>query len=468
MGWNKYKVALVVLLACCSAAPLCFGADERGTYRRHRDTIWAEELEVALERGDDIYLDSCYVRGRFDFPDSVFGQVNVSNTTFESGVGASGTKFHSEVYFTSDTLNGIFVLQHSHLAAGQEWLQISALGQKPIKTLGTVFRDCVFRSRALFISSEIAGLCLFEKLRFDSSVTFSDMVFVDSVVFDEADFKHSVGFSGMKFESGGVFRSCTFTNARIETEDLHDVRFSNGVFDDVIFETSMPPPASGMASMSGLTTLSYINDPTGLQGVRQSFKTDGFRRQERQLTFALKRRENEINRQNGDWVTYYLNLVLFDWTCDYGMSYLRPLRYATYVWVVCTLIYAFFALWRRGGDIVVLTPHKKNQSLTLTEEPIRYYLNPENTRSRKRWRLYATHVTRLGKTLLGVMFFSLMSAFNIGFRDFKFGRWLRLLLTKEIYIKAVGWARTVSGIQALLSVYFFALFILSYFGRPFE
>jgi len=65
------------------------------------------------------------------------------------------------------------------------------------------------------------------------------------------------------------------------------------------------------------------------------------------------------------------------------------------------------------------------------------------------------------------MFFSLMSAFNIGFRDINFGRWLRLLTRQEFDIKAVGWARVVAGWQSLISVFLLALWILTYFGRPF-
>lgn len=42
------------------------------------------------------------------------------------------------------------------------------------------------------------------------------------------------------------------------------------------------------------------------------------------------------------------------------------------------------------------------------------------------------------------------------------------MLTKhECNLKAVGWARRVSGFQSLLSVYLIALWVLSYFGRPF-
>jgi hypothetical protein len=75
---------------------------------------------------------------------------------------------------------------------------------------------------------------------------------------------------------------------------------------------------------------------------------------------------------------------------------------------------------------------------------------------------------REGRLLGTSMFFSLMSAFNIGFRDINFGRWLRLLTRQEFDIKAVGWARVIAGWQSLISVYLIALWVLTYFGRPFD
>ncbi len=61
--------------------------------------------------------------------------------------------------------------------------------------------------------------------------------------------------------------------------------------------------------------------------------------------------------------------------------------------------------------------------------------------------------------------FSLMSTFNIKFRDVDFGRWLRQLTTKEYDTNAVGSARIVAGLQALLSVYLVALLRRSGGGR---
>jgi hypothetical protein len=46
-------------------------------------------------------------------------------------------------------------------------------------------------------------------------------------------------------------------------------------------------------------------------------------------------------------------------------------------------------------------------------------------------------------------------------------RLLQMATKREYDLKAVGWARTVSGFQSLLSVYLIALWVLTYFGRPF-
>jgi hypothetical protein len=65
-------------------------------------------------------------------------------------------------------------------------------------------------------------------------------------------------------------------------------------------------------------------------------------------------------------------------------------------------------------------------------------------------------------------YFSLLSAFNIGWRELNVGNWMARMQPYEYRLQATGWARTVSGIQSLISVYLLALSVLTYFGRPFE
>lgn len=56
----------------------------------------------------------------------------------------------------------------------------------------------------------------------------------------------------------------------------------------------------------------------------------------------------------------------------------------------------------------------------------------------------------------------------MGWKELNVGTWMTRLQPREYTIRATGWVRTVSGIQSLMSVYLLALWVLTYFGRPFE
>jgi hypothetical protein len=65
-------------------------------------------------------------------------------------------------------------------------------------------------------------------------------------------------------------------------------------------------------------------------------------------------------------------------------------------------------------------------------------------------------------------YFSLLSTFQIGFREFTVGNWLTRAQPRNFALESTGWVRTVSGLQSLLSVYLLAMWLLTYFGRPFQ
>jgi hypothetical protein len=66
------------------------------------------------------------------------------------------------------------------------------------------------------------------------------------------------------------------------------------------------------------------------------------------------------------------------------------------------------------------------------------------------------------------LYFSLLSGFSLGWRELNVGTWIARVQSREYVLRATGWVRTVSGIQSLLSVYRLALWVMTYFGRPFE
>ena len=74
-----------------------------------------------------------------------------------------------------------------------------------------------------------------------------------------------------------------------------------------------------------------------------------------------------------------------------------------------------------------------------------------------------------GPSVLGhALYFSVLSAFYIGWRDLNVGSRIARLQPREYTLRAKGWVRVVSGVQSLISVYFIATWVLTYFGRQFE
>ena len=66
------------------------------------------------------------------------------------------------------------------------------------------------------------------------------------------------------------------------------------------------------------------------------------------------------------------------------------------------------------------------------------------------------------------MYMSILSAFQVGWRELNVGMWIARLQPREYTLRATGWVRFVSGLQSLISVYLVALWVLTYFGRPFD
>ena len=77
------------------------------------------------------------------------------------------------------------------------------------------------------------------------------------------------------------------------------------------------------------------------------------------------------------------------------------------------------------------------------------------------------HATGLA-ALLYALYFSILSAFHFGWRDLNVGNWIARIQQREYALRPTGWVRIVSGVQSLISVYLIAMWVLTYFGRPFD
>ena len=148
--------------------------------------------------------------------------------------------------------------------------------------------------------------------------------------------------------------------------------------------------------------------------------------------------------------------LLFQYPSGYGLYPGRPLWIIVVLIFLCTSIYTIPIYRSTEARIIRAWPFHRIES----EHEIVAVEGEEE-------------IERLSsnKILVAVgygLYFSLLSAFHIGWRELNMGSWIARMQPRRYVLRAEGWVRTVSGVQSLLSVYLLALSILTYFGRPFE
>jgi uncharacterized protein YjbI with pentapeptide repeats len=253
----------------------------------------------------------------------------------------------------------------------------------------------------------------------------------------------------------------------------------------VIFEPMNLPGTELTYTVEGLSGLRYNKDPRPLSLLRSGFHDDGYTEQERQIIYALQhtKASNEwkecllghdnsqpprllsVSKVAENCMAASLNELVFGWTFQYGMNPIRPLYIIGALWLLCSILYVVIIKTRRRSAIFLVC-RRQCRDGTIIIRRRRIIAKPLKAAApfERFWRTARREIEiwRLA------LFFSLMSALNIGIQELHFGKWLKLLTTREYELEAGRWARTLSGAQALLSVLMLALSIWALFGQPFS
>jgi hypothetical protein len=220
------------------------------------------------------------------------------------------------------------------------------------------------------------------------------------------------------------------------------------------FEPSDNPEVDKIAFAKNLSQLQFMDSRLALVKLKKSFKDAGYREKEWEITYAIKHTElhkaiNNKDRKWSDLVEIGFQYVFFELTTDWGMVPGRAL-----IILVC-LIPIFAAPY----TIVLYRPVSDGIWLNWSSDRLRDDLGASKPKLLKLGFLSAVGVG---------FYFTVLSAFHIGWRDFNVGNWIARLQAREYTLRASGWVRSLSGLQSLISVYLLAIWAVSYFGRPFE
>jgi len=233
-----------------------------------------------------------------------------------------------------------------------------------------------------------------------------------------------------------------------------------------------------LSGLEGLKSVWFCQGQgSGLVQLRTALKDGGLRDLEREATYALERTRTRFALQQWDGARWDKNswqgvrcdtplkdraaaiegafrLVFFEWTTDYGLSYGRPILILFGLIGLGTYIYIF--------PIGAIPPTDDERLSGIfkvwSDERVAKVGKDEPERLRE------TGV----RCLLFALYFSILSAFHFGWRDLNVGNWIARIQQREYALRPTGWVRVVSGVQSLISVYLVAMWVLTYFGRPFE
>lgn len=240
-------------------------------------------------------------------------------------------------------------------------------------------------------------------------------------------------------------RGARFKDVRLTGADMHGADLEGAIFEP---KPGQLPEITSLVTAKNLTKMTYEDSPRGLVELREAFKKTGMRKQEREMTFAIK--HNERIKESG-WFWSGIQYAFFEFPVGWGLYPERALFIMAGLIPLFAVLYYFplgLGTWR-GGTIWMRWREGRATNLSESDQP--------RPLKRMGWRRAAF-----------AFYFSLLSAFHIGWRELNVGTWISRIQPREYTLQATGWPRVISGVQSLISVYLLALAVLSYFGRPFE
>jgi hypothetical protein len=265
---------------------------------------------------------------------------------------------------------------------------------------------------------------------------------------------------------GADLGGASLIGANLTGAHVAKARLAHANLKNAIYAPTSEPPDPYVARIEGLDTLNLApNEEVGLVQLRKLLQDAGLRDDERRASYSIQRSVTSDQFRSPFWSLGWcwglVRFVGFDVTTAYGLYPWHALIEIIGLGVLLTSYY----FWEirlvprdpgEGGGIYQVFP---------ADRVIEASGGPTFEKNAKVVRVVAEEPW---EGLRKAVWFSLLSAVNIGFEQFNPGDWIRRLQSREYSLQAVGRVRIVAGAQALISVYLLAIWALTQFGRPFD
>lgn len=235
----------------------------------------------------------------------------------------------------------------------------------------------------------------------------------------------------------------SLNNANLTDSDMEeaDLRYSSLVNADL----------RGAEFKYALLQRTNLTKAIGLDELKIKLSSAGIKDVAEKVTCEIKRTQRLESWQAGFFgkLESTFNFLMFEITCDYGCAPARPLAILIALIPICALIYITVILGTFKAGIWIIQPKEKLP-------PDERDLPPKKV-----------NITGVKAITYGVLF-SLLTAFEIGWKEFTIKNWITRILPKDFSMAGTGWIRNFSGIQSIVCLYLFVLWLINYFGTLFK
>jgi Pentapeptide repeats (8 copies) len=250
---------------------------------------------------------------------------------------------------------------------------------------------------------------------------------------------------------GANLQEAILAEANLQGANLAGANLANAVYEPNL--EKFPILWTLLNPDNHLERLVFYNSPAGLIALREAFKKAGMRTQERQVTYAIER-TRRLKAWNPFWEDKrpwreklagksesLFSYVLFELPSHYGMAPGRALwgllgmipGFALFYWIALQHGSGHSGLW-------MIVPTDRLTRGRGHERVVR--IRPQTA---KTWRERLRGESRMLRT---GPYFSLLSAFHLGWREFNVGTWIARMQPREYTLRATGWVRTCNGLQS--------------------
>lgn len=278
----------------------------------------------------------------------------------------------------------------------------------------------------------------------------------------------------------------TLTEANLENANLkqaqliktalQNANFAEADLEQAIYQPLLKqlPEVATFSSVKHFQSVQFTDFnhwKAALTELRAAYRELGIRSMERLITATIKFQEMRLEWQKSGWLTIdsAFNYVFFYLTCNYGADPGRPLR----LFLIGIFLFAIpyrYALshpTKQAGIVAIWNKKRfyqwdKIHPLAKKSEPVCKLLSAQCLDKKKNGLFHQFHLLRIS------LFFSLLSAFSIGWKEINVSNWISHMQAREFTLKGKGWVHAVAGFQSLFSAYMVVLWVFTYFARPFE